>query len=263
MKRWTMLGIATCAACAAAPVLAQATPQPVVKPAVTLNSLADMPNTTVRYYEVTGSSAGEINRSIARQRPKSSKGGPTPASTDWAIRAEFDRAVTDGQCRVTAARAGLTATADLPRLADDARVANPFRERWQSYVGQLEQNSIATLLFVYQNLGSIEQVMLGSDCEKARSVAAAAIEQLRAQAVLLDEVRERRLARLNESLAEFRPIKRRDEKTVCKILIGTGSRLNSLRTCMAVREWERLAVQAESFTRKIQDSHVINPQMWR
>ncbi|MES2904753.1 MAG: DUF922 domain-containing protein [Pseudomonadota bacterium] len=255
MKRWTTLGIAACATSAAAHFPAQATTQPVATAPVTLNSLADMPNTDVRYYDVTASNVFEINRSITRQRPKSKNGNPTPASTDWAIRAEFDRTNTDGQCRVTAARAGFTATADLPRLADDAKADKPLRERWQSYVGRIEQNSIATLVFVYENLGRIEQAMLSSDCETAKSVAAAAIEQLRVQAVLLDTVRERQLARQNESLAEFRPIKRRDQKVVCQILKGTGSRLNKLSTCMELREWEKLAAESEAFTRKIQDSY--------
>ena len=142
--------------------------QPAPPPLEPANVLAELPGTNVEYYDVTGANVTEINRSIARQRPRSAKGNPVPANTDWSVRAEFDRTVTDGQCRVTAARANVTASADLPRLADDTRIDKPTRARWQDYVGLLEQNSIATLAFVYQNLGTVERAMLASDCAKKK-----------------------------------------------------------------------------------------------
>lgn len=44
-----------------------------------------------------------------------------------------------------------------------------------------------------------------------------------------------------------------DQKTVCKTLIGTGSRLNSQRVCMTKLEWRKLNQGGEEFTREMQN----------
>jgi predicted secreted Zn-dependent protease len=213
-----------------------------------------MPNTKVTHYEVTGDTVTDINRSIARQRPRSTSGKAIPATTDWAVRAEFDRTITDGTCRVTAARTSFTASVDLPRLAKGARIDKPTRERWAIYVTELERGSLVTLAFVYQNLGAIEQAMLASDCETAKSVAAAAVKRLRAQTERLTADRERRLARQNVVLAQFQPGSLRAAKTVCRDLDVTGTRLQTVRACLPMREWERMQDDSEVFTRGVQDT---------
>lgn len=230
------------------------TAQPAPPRPAPANALAGLPGTNVRYYDVTGANVTEINRSIARQRPRSAKGNPVPANTDWSVRAEFDRTVTDGQCRVTAARANVTASADLPRLADDARIDKPTRARWQDYVGLLEQNSLATLAFVYQNLATVERAMLASDCENAKSVGAAAIEHLRVHTALLDAEREKRMARQNELLSEFRPSVLRVAKVDCRDVDVVGSRLRSFNLCMPIREWERLHDNSEEYVASVQNN---------
>lgn len=249
MVRCLRSGIVVFAAVLGPPLSAQVAPPP--SPG---SLLAEMPDTQVRYYDVTGASVTEINRSIARQRPRSATGKVVPATTDWAIRAEFDRTETNGLCRVTAARAKFTASADLPRLADDARIDKPTRERWGTYVTELEQGSLVTLVFVTQNLATIEQAMLASDCDTARQVAAAAIERLREQTARLIADREKRLARQNVVLAEFQPGSLRAAKTVCRDLDVTGTRLRTVRACLPMREWERMQQDSEAYLRNVQDN---------
>lgn len=220
--------------------------------------LADIPGTTVRYYEVTGDSVTAINRSIARQRPKGPNGKPVPASVDWAVRADFDRRMEGGRCTVSAARASFTGSADLPRLAADSKLDKPGRQRWQNYVDQLQQGSLATLAFVHQNLGLVEQAMLSSGCDDARASGAAAIERLRAHTAKLDAEREKRLAQQNASLSEFRPGGLRAAKNVCRDLNATGSRIRSFRICMPQREWERMFESGEQVTRELQEKNRVD-----
>lgn len=249
MVRHMRSGIAVFAVVLGSPLSAQDAPPP--SPGTLL---AEMPGTQVRYYDVTGTNVTEINRSIARQRPRSTSGKAVPATTDWKVGAEFDRTITDGQCRVTAARTKFTASADLPRLAEGARIDKPTRERWAVYVTELEQGSLVTLAFVYQNLGVIEKAMLASDCDSAKSVAAAAIERLREQTARLVADREKRLARQNVVLAEFQPGALRAAKTDCRNLKVTGSRLQTVRACLPAREWERMQQDSEVYLRNVQDS---------
>ena len=44
-----------------------------------------------------------------------------------------------------------------------------------------------------------------------------------------------------------------DKRIVCRVLVGTGSRLNSQRICLPKKEWRRLAEEGEEVTREMQD----------
>ena len=218
--------------------------------------LSAIPNTTIRYYDVAGKDVTSINRAIARQRPRSPSGKPMPASTDWSVTADFERRTEGGSCRVTGASARFTATAVLPRLIGIESLDRPLQERWRNYVEQLEHMSAATLVFVHQNLGSVEKAISGSSCEEARNVATAAVARLRHHAALLEAERERRLARANQSLTEFRPNPSQAQLKICKDLSATGSRLRTFRVCMPQREWDRMNADGEQFTREVQNKSI-------
>ena len=220
------------------------------------NQLAAMPNTAVRYYDVSGRDVTEINRSMARQRPKSRDGKPIPATLDWAVKADFQRTVNDGVCKVSGATATYTATAELPRLVDGHLVDKPVRNRWQTYVDQLEEGSLATVAFVHQNLRVIEKAMLASSCDQAKAAGAAAIERMRARTELLDADREKRLRHQNATLSEFRSTGFRVQKKICKDIRSTESRVRTFRICMPQREWDRMQDDGEAFTREIQDQSI-------
>lgn len=218
--------------------------------------LASMPNTTVRYYEVSGRNVTEINRSMSRQRPKSRDGKPIPATLDWAVKADFQRTVNDGVCNVSGAKASFTATAELPRLVDGHLIDKPVLNRWQNYVDQLEEGSLATVAFVHQNLRVIEEAMLASGCDKAKAAGAAAIERMRARTELLDADREKRLRQQNATLSEFRPTGFRVQRKICKDIRSTQSRVRTFRICMPQREWERMQDDGEAFTREVQNQSI-------
>lgn len=220
------------------------------------NQLAAMPNTTVRYYDVGGRNVTEINRSMARQRPKSRDGKPIPATLDWAVKADFQRTVNDGTCKVSGATASFTATADLPRLIDGQRIEKSVLNRWQTYVDQLEEGSLATVAFVHQNLRVIEEAMLASSCDKAKAAGAAAIERMRVHTERLDAEREKQLRQQNATLSEFRSTSLRVQKKLCKDIKPTGSRVRTLRVCMPQREWGRLQDDSETLTKEIQNQSI-------
>ncbi len=219
------------------------------------NSIADIPNTTVRYYDVSGKTISAINRSIAERRPAGAGSRPATAATDWAIKAGFDRREVDGKCNVVAARVTFSATADLPRLVQEKALDPALRTRWRTYIGQLEASAVATLLFVHENLGAVEKAILASNCDTAKLAGSAAIERLRAHATAFEAERAR-LARKDEArdvlqLAEMRPA-----KLVCRDLQLTGSRLRKLNVCMPLREWERLHESGQKVTREMQDQSI-------
>lgn len=44
-----------------------------------------------------------------------------------------------------------------------------------------------------------------------------------------------------------------DSRVICRVLMGTGSRLSSQRVCLPQREWQRMWDDSSAGTRKLQD----------
>lgn len=250
----TLLAISTLTNASQAAVPSAAAQAPVTS----VGSLTDLPNTTIHYYDVTGKDVTAINRSIARQRPRAAGNKPAPAATNWIINTSFEQRREREQCKVSAARATFTATAELPRLVDEHGLARPLLARWRNYVARLEASEMATLVFVYHNLDQVERAVLASSCEGAKAAGAAAVEQLRSKAAAF-ELERQKYSRRSLSFAEDSGVSdRKADRPICKDLIGTGSRLNSLRVCMAPREWAKLHESGQQATREMQDKPRVN-----
>ena len=209
-------------------------------PIVAISRLADLPNTTIHYYDVTGKDIASVNRSIAKQRPKAAGSGLAPASLAWSVKASFEQRTENEQCKVTTARATLTATADLPRLVDGQALEGRMLGRWRHYAAELEASQMVVLLFVYSHLDQVERAMLASTCQGARAAGTAAVEQLRDRTAVLKLEREQRYSLSQWLLRDTDEPDEEADKVICKDLSGTGPTPNTLHVCMVPREWETL-----------------------
>lgn len=104
------------------------TPEPIPK-----SPLAELPNVSVRYYDVTGVTVPEIRRSIIQRRP-----GPYDSSTHTSLNFRVTRG--GNPCSVTAAEILHQTTISLPRLLTIDRLDEDTRLRWEAYVAALEEH---------------------------------------------------------------------------------------------------------------------------
>lgn len=216
-------------------------------PATRQSALAEFPGTTVHYYEVTGDNVTSINRSIRAQRGAGSDGRTSPAATSWTVQADYQRETVNGQCKIAGARAAMDARVELPRLAGGNKLGKAERERWNDYTGLLEQGSVATLAFVYENLGQVEAAIASSECANAKDAGETAIAELRKHADQISAAQEKKLAQLNQ----FNPAQLTQSKVICRDLLVTGGRLRTVRACLAAREWDRMWRQSSEFTQQM------------
>jgi predicted secreted Zn-dependent protease len=144
-------------------------------------SLQSLPNTTIRYYDVPGKNPQAILKSIAKLRPKGADGQPVTASTNWDIGATFKKRTENGVCRIVAATATFSATADLPRLVSPKALRREALDSWNSYVAGLESIAAANLWFVHDRIGQVEKAILASSCDGAQAAGAAAVDKLKLQ----------------------------------------------------------------------------------
>jgi predicted secreted Zn-dependent protease len=158
-------------------------PQLVIPSSPPGKALKDLPNTTVRYYNVAGKNLKGAIQSITEQRPKDATGQPITAATNWSVKTEFSKR-TDGKggCSIAAAKATFSAAPELPRLENEAAFKKQELNSWQAYAAGLEVGAAAKLWYAHDHVADVEKAILGATCDTAEAAGAAAIQQLRAQA---------------------------------------------------------------------------------
>jgi len=224
---------------------------------LSVQRLADIPNTTIRYYDVQGTDITSINRSIAGQRP-SVGGTPIAAATDWTVNAAFKMHTEEGRCRVVGVEARFAASADLPRLVNEQKLAPENLARWRRYVASLEASEVTNLVFVYYHLDEVEKAISASSCEDAKAAGMAAVETLKAKAAAFERERELHARKTERAFGDAQAPDAQAANTICKNLVGTASRLDTLRVCMTKREWAKLHASGEQATREMQDKRRTN-----
>ena len=167
---------------APAPAAQPAPPPLATIAAVPGRGLKDVPNLTIRYYDVAGKNLKAVIKTLTEQRPKDASGQPITAATNWTIETAFSRRTTNGQCKIVTAHAAVTATADLPRLLNEAKFPPRDLLSWQDYLANLEVTAAGKFWFVHDHVGDVEKAVLASSCEGAQAAGAAAIDRLKQQA---------------------------------------------------------------------------------
>ena len=145
-------------------------------------ALKDLPNATVRYYDVTAKNLKDVVTFLNENRPKDASGQPRTAATNWSVKTAYTKQ-TDGKggCKIVNPKATVTASADLPRLADERSFKKQDMNAWQAYLGSLETAAAAKLWFVNDHISEVEKAMLASSCDAVEGAANAAIQQIRTQ----------------------------------------------------------------------------------
>jgi predicted secreted Zn-dependent protease len=137
-----------------------------------------IPNLRLSYYEVSGSSAEEIRRSINAHRPRDSHDGQrVDALTEWTIGWSIE-VREPGGCDLSNAQVRYAATVTLPRHADPATLPEPLRSHWEAFVASLARHEDWHARYAYEHLGDVRAALRGSRCDTAEAVASAAVHAI-------------------------------------------------------------------------------------
>ena len=160
---------------------ATAQPAPAPTGAVAGKTLKDLPNATIRYFDVVGKDQKSINKSIVGQQQAGSKGRAAVAPTSWSLTTSFSKVTNGEQCRTANPKVTFSASISLPRLVSNEAHTPEMLATWRNYVANIEREQAANLWFVHDRLGEVEKAILASSCEGAQAAGAAAAERLKAQ----------------------------------------------------------------------------------
>ena len=115
--------LALLALCAASPVRSE----PLVKIAI-------------RYYEVTGHSAGELRAQLDRLGPIGSDGRRYDGRTDWDARWSYSYSDSAAGCRIDRVTVSANITYTMPSWNGADSAPQPLREHWRGYLAALRRH---------------------------------------------------------------------------------------------------------------------------
>ena len=149
-------------------------------PGVPGRGLKEVPNITIKYYDVSGKNYAGVVESIEKQRPRDAATKQLLAGgASWSLGASMTQRTVGTVCTVTKAKAEFAASAELPRLVNEQTLAPAELAKWRAYVSHIEVPAAAGLWYVLDRIPALEQSIVGKDCASAAAFANAAVEQLK------------------------------------------------------------------------------------
>lgn len=157
-------------------------PAPVAAPAAVVpgRTLKDLPRTTITYYDVPGKTGPAIEKALKKMLADPTKREMMRLSR-WDVEMQIIRQTSGTACTVQSAKSTLTATVQLPRLAEQAKVPKNVMANWQTYVAGVEQEAADNLWFVSDRLRGADQSVVGLNCDQANSAWTSKLDQVRTE----------------------------------------------------------------------------------
>lgn len=131
-------------------------------------ALAELPGTTITYYDIAGKSGPAIEKSL-KKRLADPNAKDSVRLFSWDVATQIMKATTGTSCVVQSASAKLSATVRLPRLAEEAKVPKDVLVKWQRYVKGVENEAATYLWFISDRLRGAERMLVGLACAQANT----------------------------------------------------------------------------------------------
>jgi predicted secreted Zn-dependent protease len=137
-----------------------------------------IPDLEIRYYDVSGRTAGEIRAAMDRLRPtEPDTGRRFDGYTRWSIR-WYVPGSPEGPCRLDRATVTLGLTVTLPRLVDPARVPPATLASWRRYTTWLEAHEATHARIAVAGRKKVLEAIRRAECDTAEVAATAAMDAI-------------------------------------------------------------------------------------
>jgi predicted secreted Zn-dependent protease len=162
------------------PTSAPPTVPPVVDPAgaaptVVVGAIADA---AMQYYDITGTTAGELRSSINGQGPVDSAGRRNDALTMWNIDWTWPLNP-DSSCILSGATISTTITVTFPRWQPPAGTSAGLVQQWNTYEEALVTHEGGHVAFILATAPEVLAGIKGATCATAEAAAQAVVGRIR------------------------------------------------------------------------------------
>jgi predicted secreted Zn-dependent protease len=144
-----------------------------------------IPNAELVYYEISGSTAGELRAQLDSLGPRGYDGYNGDATTNWTIHWNWPGYGT-GQCDLSAAVVTDDIQVILPHWNPPAGASPELVAKWNEYIRRLVEHEKGHADFVVASLPAVAEAIHAATCDTAESAAQAALVPIRQQDVDYD-----------------------------------------------------------------------------
>lgn len=132
-------------------------------------TLQSLPGVTVQYYDVPGTDADTIKKSLDKIL-KAPAPNTAAAGYDWSLNVAINKHTVGTTCTVTSATATLKGNVYLPRLTGGSRVPADVAKSFGDYEQRLEKRASDNLWFVANRLPALQQSLVGKPCDSVSAL---------------------------------------------------------------------------------------------
>jgi predicted secreted Zn-dependent protease len=140
--------------------------------------VVDIPNATIIYYDITGSTEDELRAQLNTLGPVGYDGYKGDATTEWFIRWNWPGYGTS-TCDLGAADISHDIKVVFPRWSPNADASPDLIAKWAAYTKVLAEHEKGHVDSVLENFPAIVDAIKGATCETADSVGNEFLKELR------------------------------------------------------------------------------------
>ncbi len=157
---------------------ASPTPGPAAGLTGPLADLAALPNVTMKFYDIAGSTADELRAQMSQLGPVDQFGSRNDAYTGWFVVWNWPKNP-DGTCDLSQATVSAFITVTFPRWTAPPGAPPALAQRWQQYVDALATHEEGHADFVDQSIPDILGALKGAACDTAGAAGLAVLDRIR------------------------------------------------------------------------------------
>lgn len=147
-------------------------------PAATAVGLVYIPNATIVYYDVSGSTENELRTQLDALGPVGYDGYKGDATAEWFIRWNWP-GFGSSSCQLSEATVSYEIQVIFPRWTPPENVSSDLVAKWVSYTRALAEHEKGHVDYVVANYQSVLDAIRGAACETADAAAHAALAPIR------------------------------------------------------------------------------------
>ena len=156
-------------------------------PALTPFESVAIPNATIIYYDISGSTEDQLRDQLNVLGPVGYDGHKGDATTQWHITWQWP-ASPDGSCRLSEMVISHTITVILPRWNPPQSAPSKLVAKWDAYLSALVEHEAGHVGLVVANLQRVAEAIQGATCETANTAGEAILSEIRKGDVEYDTV---------------------------------------------------------------------------
>jgi predicted secreted Zn-dependent protease len=142
--------------------------------------LKALPNVSIRYYPVDGSTEDTIRESLDRNGPTRPDGSKAMGMSAYMPGIRPICAASGGVSRVKAIEVRVSTVVTLPRLQDESVVPAPLLQKWRMFIAALREHEAGHIRIEYREVNALKKALVGARCDGLDAKIRAAFDRIKA-----------------------------------------------------------------------------------